>query len=229
MGKPQHYSADLSSRCLRLLEELEPHAAQTFMPGQDERLGPLTATFALTMAIPIITLPYERLYNLRNADFHYADDRQLKDELTASLKAEMGLEKLSHAKFYRPDVWSFVTIDHPPFFNLANEFPYPVSENLSRDTAKSAADNMPVSQWVSCLRNALAHGGITYLDEKGLPSYGQPIKMYAFVSGKYDRTGDRRQLVRLNILRINQTDFIQFLRDWVDWLQKSGIDLDTAA
>ncbi|MEP0709354.1 MAG: hypothetical protein ABJL17_15610 [Parvibaculum sp.] len=229
MGKPQHYSADLPARCLQLLEELQPHASQIFMPRQDKGLGPLTATFALTMAIPIITLPYERLYNLDNADFHYADDRQLKDELTASVKTEMGLEKLSHSQFYRPDVWRFVTVDRPPFFNLGKEFPHPVSESLSQEAAVSAAADMPVSLWISCLRNALAHGGIAYLDEKGFPSYGQPIKMYAFVSGKYDRTGERRQLVRLNILRINQTDFIQFLRDWVDWLQKSGIELDAAA
>ena len=36
---------------------------------------------------------------------------------------------------------------------------------------------MATSQWCSILRNAIAHGGIAYLNENGRSSYGEPVKM----------------------------------------------------
>lgn len=72
---------------------------------------------------------------------------------------------------------------------------------------------MPVSQWISVLRNALAHGCITYLGEDGNSTYGRPAKMFAFVCGKYDYPkGQRRQLVSARSLRIHETDFTDFLK-----------------
>lgn len=229
MGKPDHYSAELPARCLRLLDELQPCASQIFMPDQDEGLGPLTATFALTMAIPIITLPYERIFKPNGSGFHYADDRRLNESLAAAVKTEMNRPKFSSSSLFQSNIWSFVQVVQNELFNLGEGFPYPVAQELSRAEAFNFAAKMPVAQWISCLRNALAHGGIAYLDRDGMPSHGQPISMYAFVSRKYNRNGDSPVLVGLNILRISQADFVNFLRKWVNWLQQSGIMLETAA
>ena len=56
MGQPGHFSQELPQRCLHLIDELYQHAEETFAPN-DGHLGPLTTTFLLAMAIPIITLP----------------------------------------------------------------------------------------------------------------------------------------------------------------------------
>jgi hypothetical protein len=44
--------------------------------------------------------------------------------------------------------------------NLALHLPTALSEGLTNPSSVDAAADMPVSQWSSCLRNALAHAGI---------------------------------------------------------------------
>lgn len=229
MGQPEHYSLDLPARCLHLLKELQPCASKIFMPGQDEGLGPLVATFALTMAMPIITLPCERIFKPNKQGFQYADDRELNDGLAESVKTQMSLSKFSKASFFRHQVWSFVQVEKAGLFNLSRGIPDTVAKELSKEKALDSAANMPVSQWMSCLRNALAHGGIAYLDTNGMPTYGQPVRMYVFVSGRYNRDLNPPELTGLNVLRISHINFVQFLHDWVEWLQQSGIDLEAAA
>lgn len=60
MGIPARYSLEVPERCLQLLECLWPEPEKAFVPGQ-EAVGPLTTTFHLGMATPIITLPIERV------------------------------------------------------------------------------------------------------------------------------------------------------------------------
>ena len=49
--------------------------------------------------------------------------------------------------------------------------------------------------------------------------------MYVFTSGGYDYKNDQhpKPLNAVNFLRINVEDYFDFLRKWVDWLQKTGI------
>ena len=96
------------------------------------------------------------------------------------------------------------------------------------DGAFQRAKEMDFRQWVNCLRNALAHGGIAFLDKNGHQTFGDSAKMYAFVSGKYDKN-NREQLIGIKALRIDETEFREFLRLWVAWLEKSGISLSLAA
>ncbi|SHJ12954.1 hypothetical protein SAMN04488012_10572 [Palleronia salina] len=98
---------------------------------------------------------------------------------------------------------------------------------------------MPASQWVSLLRNAMAHGGIAYLDENGRSRHGTPVKMFAFVSGKYGKPKcefadaacrfGMGKLDGLNFLRISEDDYRSFLGDWVAWLVASKIAKQAAA
>ena len=103
--------------------------------------------------------------------------------------------------------------------------PDDIAEELASERAAQRAAVMPAQQWCSILRNALAHGGIAYLDGDGRSSYGSPVKMYAFASGKYDEDSVQKPkpLIAVNFLRISETDYFDFLRRWVDWLQVTGI------
>lgn len=229
MGIPQHFSLELPSRCLTLIDELWQAASSVYLPGQ-KHLGPLTTTFLLSMAAPIITLPVERiLKSFDRQDNSYADDRFLDAEMAQRIKDLYQKGKLGGAPFYCSRVWSFAEqakIVEP--LNIAKHFPTELAEELATKVAFDRAENMEFKQWVNCLRNALAHGGIAYLDENGHQVFGGSARMYAFVSGRYDEK-DRQKLIGIKVLRIGETEFRDFLGLWVGWLEKSGISQALAA
>ena len=83
------------------------------------------------------------------------------------------------------------------------------------------------------LRNALAHGGVVYLDEDGQQSE-KPAAMFGFVSslrepeiaceGKANCEGKSvLKVVGWNILRVSDAAFIDFLATWSAWLTKSRV------
>lgn len=85
---------------------------------------------------------------------------------------------------------------------------------------------MPASQWISILRNALAHGGIAYLNKEEKSNHEQPVKMFAFVCCKYgagECPAGLGNLEGLNILRISEYHFQCFFGNWVDWMRANDI------
>ena len=224
MGNPQHFSQELPQRCLRLIDALWPHVQQVTMP-REPHLGPLTTTFLLAMASPVINLPIERIE--RHIDKHgegYASDVHLSARLATEVDRVLRKARLNKAPFFKPQAWSFVKAGPEQLFKVADGMPERVAVQLAEDAAFARAAMMQTSEWLSCLRNALAHGGIAYLNERGFHGYGEPVKMYAFVSGMYDRRDDKSpKLIGLRVLRIQEDDFRQFLTGWVEWLVDSGL------
>jgi hypothetical protein len=225
VGNPANYSLELPERCLKLLDALWPHA-QKIRQVERPDLGPMTSTFLISMSMPIINLPIERIERREGGEhLHYADDRKINAAAAAAIAGTLQKRRLRDAHFFVSGVWRFTRCDKQPFPNIAHGVPDDIAAQLdSEKTAQNAAD-MPASQWCSILRNALAHGGIAYLNAQGRSSYGQPVKMYAFVSGTYDRnTGEHpRPLTAVNFLRIAEDDYFDFVRRWVAWLRDSGI------
>jgi hypothetical protein len=71
------------------------------------------------------------------------------------------------------------------------------------------------------LRNALAHGGVAYLDKYGRNTdTDREAAMFAFVAAKKDK---KNTIIGLNILRISENHFRSFLQAWMDWVQNSPI------
>ena len=166
MGNPSLYSQELPERCLQLIKELIPFAAKVSLPGQ-ESFGPLTTTFLLAMAMPIITLPIERVERHRSRLIPgFFNDRPLNKELSDSVDEALGGGRLAKSPFYEHGEWRFSVMEYGGQ-NIAAQFPEELSEKLSLPDAVEAASRMPSSEWASCLRNALAHGGVVYLDEQG--------------------------------------------------------------
>ena len=225
MGNPENYGLELPERCLLLLDRLWPHAQSTFQAGE-RHLGPLTSTFLISMSIPIINLPIERIERRPgDEDKHYVSDRQINPEASTAIDETLRGNSLGDAPFFMNDAWRFVSCSTPPVTNIARGLPEPIAKELDAKEAAKKAAKMPASQWCSILRNALAHGGIAYLNEQGRSSYGEPIKMYVFVSGKFDQESkeEPKPLTALNYLRISETDYYDFLHRWVDWLKVIGI------
>jgi len=228
MGNPLHFSLELPQRCLQLIDELWPHVEKTRQADRPD-LGSLSTTFLISMSMPIINLPIERIERHKSAkDEGYADDRCIDARVATAVLEALGGQRLSKAPFYAPGEWSFGTYSQRPVFNIARSIPDDLATELGQQEAVARADSMPTSQWCSIVRNAMAHGGIAYLNENGRTSYGEPVKMYAFVSGVFD-DADRTKLLRLNVLRISEVNYRKFLRRWVAWLKSSGLANELSA
>lgn len=227
MGIPYRYSLDLPERCLQLVRDLLPEAAKSYVVGQ-EGLGALTTTFLLAMSAPMITLPVERLErHLSNIDEGYADDRFLAPLESEAVRQTLRKNTLGRAPFFEAGAWAFTSVTYRRGLNLAREIPEAAITDLASEAGHLAAERMPASQWVSCLRNALSHGGVFYLDSEGRQIYGHKAERLAFASGKYMRGSD--ELERVNLVAISESDYLRFLERWVDWLKASGTHSALAA
>jgi hypothetical protein len=217
MGNPLHYSLELPQRCLQLIDELWPHAERVLQRDSPD-LGSLTTTFLMAMSMPIVNFPVERIERHRAIPRrHYADDRHVHEGVTTAVLGALGAQQLKSAPFYVSGAWSFLSCPGDRLFNIADGLPVEVADQLSKPEAAERAAKLPASQWCSILRNSMSHGGIGYLDNEGRSSYGRSVTMYVFVSGKYDRERPG-ELIGLNLLRINEANYREFLRKWVGWL-----------
>jgi len=196
------------------------------------------------MATPIITLPIERVERHRGKeDIAYLNERPLDEWVAQEVDRVLVKGRLGQAAFYDEGQWRFASIPYRGE-NLAMQFPNELREALSNDAALANAANLPASQWSSCLRNALAHGGVLYLDRNGYHEHGQRAEAFAFVSARYPKYsleeypdcaplyGKRdtsKAPEQLMVLSISERGFLSFLQRWVRWLRQSGLAQPLAA
>lgn len=232
MGNPSHYSQDLPNRCHRLTESLWPKVLDVFEEGK-ERLGPLTTTFLLAMATPMVVLPIERIQRHRGREIKgYVNDRPLDGALAQAIDQTIGANPFSECPFFDPGQWRFATIafNHQ---NFAREFPDELRKSLNDASSLDAAASLDTQQWASCLRNSLSHGGVCYLDAEGRADHFAKTEMLAFVSAVYPKYPKEHPLagrsdmdqapIRLKVLRVSEAGFRIFLDRWIEWLNTAGL------
>ncbi len=217
MTVPNHYSRDIAVRCQSLIHHLLPKINEG-LPDDAQFGGPLRTTFLLAMATPMIVLPIERIFKPATPHAMQAgDDRELDPALAKEVAGVLGRARtFGDAPFAATSQWSYVHA-FPPF-NVANDWPHDLLDSLATPQAIDAACNASASRILLDLRNALAHGGIAYLDENGRNTHAQ-VAMFAFVGTKTRN----RQIVGLNILRVHEDDFGAFLAAWTDWLAQTPV------
>jgi len=176
----------------------------------------------LAMATPMICLPVERIFKAKEGDL-VADDSMLNEGLTGEVSRVLdGKLPFAEAPFARGIDWRLIR-DVPPFniavWNASHHF-----DPLAREDARVAASQTRTGFMMRHIRNALAHGGIVYLDSQGRMS-DRHAEMLALVSAtKIEREKDGKQKIPgLHISRVSQTDFRRFLLAWADWIKKSGM------
>jgi hypothetical protein len=101
---------------------------------------------------------------------------------------------------------------------VADKWPRALLTALADPQAVKDAQTADARRILLDLRNALAHGGVAYLDKEGQNAESQAA-MLAFAG---TRMVDGR-VVGLNVLRVSEDDFHAFLSAWTDWLDKSGV------
>jgi hypothetical protein len=183
------------------------------------------------MSAPIIVLPIERVERYRDrADAGYMNERPLDPSLASEIDAVLVKGLLGNAPFFQEGNWRFASIPNDSY-NVALHYPNEIYEALSAPAAFDTARRMQAQEWASCLRNAVAHGGVLYLNRDGRPSHDQQAEVLAFVSAKYreDDLHHRAPPARLKVLQITEVGFASFLKGWVAWLRSCGLDRQLAA
>ena len=179
--------------------------------------GPLKTTFLLSMATPMLVLPIERIFkSVVKGRPGVADDASLDPRLDARVTEVLGPGRpFERAPFFEAGVWHFVT--HSDVFNVGGHWPIEILRMLASAEAETCARNADAAEILIVLRNALAHGGVTYLDREGGQTEAA-TNMLGFAS----RTGGAKPR-GLRTLRIPVVAFQAFVTGWADWLTRSGV------
>lgn len=217
MGNPTHFSLEVPKRAHELLRDLYEQLSDS-----DGTRLPLKATFLLSISMPIVILPIERIlrYKQKRAEGHM-NDAVLNPRLADAVDRAIDLKgKVHEAKFFTGP-WQYATLERGAGFpNLAVEgLPDSVAAQLDAPEAVERARSLAADTFCRILRNALAHGGVLYLDQHGRSNAGAPVCRFAFVS-----TDRLNNPTKLHFLRIKMADYRAFLQLWVDWLNREAID-----
>jgi hypothetical protein len=217
MGNPTHFSLDVPKRAHQLLRDLYEH-----LTDSDGTRLPLKATFLLSVSMPIVILPIERIlkYRRKPAEGHM-NDAVLNERLADAVDRAIDLEGEVHEEKFFTGPWQYASLRKGAGFpNLAADgLPEEIAAQLDSAKAVEAARQLSANRFCNILRNALAHGGVLYLDEHGRSSSSAPVRRFAFVS-----TDRANNPAKLHFLRIKMVDYRAFLQCWVDWLNGEAIE-----
>ncbi|WP_426125841.1 hypothetical protein [Pararhizobium sp. PWRC1-1] len=238
MGIPLQYSLDIPTRCLALLDACEKQIAVNEAHARRYG-GPLDTTLLIALASQMILLPIERIVkHLGDQVVGYTDDRQLSPKVSKALREKIRGRSLRDNARLAEFSWSF--IPKAEVFPTSKGIPDDVADLLNGEPSHQAAQRMSMDQFVSCLRNSLAHGGVMYLDGDGYTSRST-AEMLLFVSARQSRpepfvNESTRKIVvpqpvteALRLLRISTKDFRNFLYAWNEWLDEAGVSQEIAA
>jgi hypothetical protein len=180
----------------------------------------------------MVVLPIERIQKHlgRSEGQGLADDRALDHVVAKEVArifgdgtAESPGISFAESPIFQPAAWSYAFSPKP--FNIADGLPGQVARALNQPAAEGHAAERGAREMMLVLRNALAHGGVLYLDQHGHSTEGARAEFMAFVGEKRAT----RQLVGLHVLRISEGHFRECLGSWVSWLSGTGLSRDLAA
>lgn len=215
MGRPTHYSVELPARCQALIDRYAERIGEETDP-HDGFNGPLKTTFLLAMATPMLVLPLERIFRPAVwGDRGVADDLPLDERVGARVAETLGKKRaFGDAPFYRHGAWAYLPTC--PAFEVGRDWPVDRLDELAADGAVADAQSSAASDVLMVMRNGLAHGGVTYLDQHGRHTLSA-THMLGFAG--FPSRGDRQHL---RLLRVGVEDFQVFLGLWAAWLSDSG-------
>lgn len=219
MGRPVHYSAEVPARCQSLIDMLIGHVEESSDP-QGRWGGPLKTTFLVAMATPMLVLPIERIFKPQDPTKHFvADDIELDAELGERIASIFNpSRKFATTPFFEAGNWTYVASCEG--FEVGRNWPEGRLADLRSREAAVAADGASARELLLSLRNALAHGGVTYLDRDGGHTQFE-TNMLGFASFAAGGKAGRLRLVRTTV-----PGFQRFLRAWTEWLSESGVSQD---
>jgi hypothetical protein len=180
MGNPTHFSLEVPKRAHQLLHDLYEQLSDS-----ERTKLPLKATFLLSVSMPIVILPIERIlkYKRKPSEIHM-NDAVLNPQLADAVDRAIDLQGQVHLAKFFIGPWQYASLEKGSGFpNLAVEgLPEDIATQLDSPDAMEDARNLSANRFCKILRNALAHGGVLYLDEHGRSRSDAPVHRFAFVS-----------------------------------------------
>lgn len=215
MGSAPHFSRTLPSRCQVLLNELYEANLPT-APDSDHRLK---ATFLLSVAMPMVIFPMERIakHAAGTASGHI-NDAPLDQPLADKVKAAFGGSPENSGLFARGN-WAIHRHDIKAagVLGLSGGLPERIALALADPKAEALDAGYSAGRLCEIIRNGLAHGGVMFLDEDGRTAEAKPVTKFCFVSL------DGRGVSEYLFLRVAMGDFREFLKRWSTWLDENDV------
>ncbi|WP_033067491.1 hypothetical protein [Thalassospira australica] len=213
MGIPKLYGTEIPARSLAILEGLYANVENN-IAAEDGR-GSLTVTFLLSMAMPMIIVPFERFKQKNDRANEFNTDKVVFVEFRRLMK-----KKVHEVDWIKSAEWAY-------FRNSSKEdkvvlvpegLPLEVADRLNEPEANAIVAELTVNDVIKCFRHSLAHGNVAYLDANGQTSYDGEASYLAFVCDFENRRGSQ-------VLRISIPAFREFLSCWGDWLRRRAVNL----
>ncbi len=205
MTIPTRFVVEYPQRCLDLIRALEPTA----------RRRDLVGSFSLLVAAAVFVIPYERMGS--KSPLH-DPDRDI--DLFTGLKS---LEKVPfiEAPFWAgkpPDAWRFSRI-----MANANDAAGWMDEGGHHPMEARAKNSLPgrkAGEVLRVIRNALAHGNVVYLNEKGFEQRGTKLQFLGFLS-RYEETEEQKaQAQTYRLVTATEDEFLRFVKLWAKWVSQ---------
>ena len=206
---PARFVVEFPRRCLDLIDVMEPEARRLSLLG----------SFSLMIAPSLFLVPFERMKNS-----HPLGEADREPEIVTALK-RIDRQDFLGAEFWQGNVptdWrlSRVISDVESSYHWQDrDGVHPMAENAQNEISKAG-----VGKVIRVIRNALAHGNVIYLDEKGLESKGALVQHLAFLSRYEEGEEQRKHSETYRLLTVTEEGFLCFLRCWAGWLQQFHMD-----
>lgn len=198
---PERFATEYPKRCLHLLETFEQIARENDLYG----------TFSVMLAASILIVPWER-----------ANGRHpLTQEQGGDLHT--GLRRLERQRWLQAEFWRVVPTGKWRFSRIMGD-PNDVrgwSDDQGRPSFSPEANTVgrrQVGEVFRVLRNALAHGNIVYLDERGQETAGAHVRHIAFLSRYEESEEDRKNAETYRLVTVRETQFLLFVKAWASWV-----------
>ena len=206
---PERFVTEYPSRCMKLLELMEPIAREK------ELLG----SFSLIVATSVFLIPYERMQPRHPFN---RDDKRLYREL----------RRIERRRFLRADFWPEEQAYPWHFSRVMNDVNstqgwqdeqglHPMAPDAANTIARRTVNDV-----LRVVRNALAHGNVVYLDEHGVEKKGTQVQYLGFLS-RYEETKDEQENAETYRLVVTTEEgFLSFVGAWAQWLAALPADED---
>jgi hypothetical protein len=208
---PERFCIDYPSRVLTLLERLSPEAEQL----------DLSTTFLLSLAMPMLVIPLERLKS-----------GHLFSDANADSGPHRALQTLYSATFEHTPFWIEDDRERWRFAYVIRNLDSPCrwedehgSHPLRRPGPSQAASTR-LDDIVLTMRNGMSHGTVVYLDEDGDESPHRRVTQIAFLSNV---TGSAAEAVGAlprgarRLVAVEEDALRRFLYAWCQWLSSFSL------
>jgi hypothetical protein len=203
---PARFVVEYPQRCLDLIEALEPTARQRELVG----------SFSLLVAAAVFVIPYERMGSQRHPLHKAARDVDLFRALKTLRKKPFIMAPFWNGE--PPNVWRFSRITT----NANNTAGWVDEEghHPMRPHAKNSMQDRKADDVLRVIRNALAHGNIVYLNERGFEERDTKLQFLGFLS-RYEETEEQKAKVETyRLVTTTEDEFLRFVKLWAKWISQ---------